>query len=66
MLHEAFQLSLHECLEFDNDLTTMFFLCQPDAPDRNVNMSELGDLDIDCDEQGPHETPNGAHAHKDG
>ncbi len=29
-------------------------------------MSELGDFDIDFDEEGPHETPNGAHAHKDG
>ena len=29
-------------------------------------MSELGDLDIDFNEESPHETPNGSHADKDG
>ena len=29
-------------------------------------MPELCDLDIDFDEEGPHETPDSPHAHKDG
>ena len=29
-------------------------------------MSELGDLDIDFDEKGPHETPHRPHAHEYG
>lgn len=37
-----------------------------DSPDRDVHMSELSDLDIDLDEECPHETPNSPHDHKDG
>ena len=29
-------------------------------------MSELGDLDIDLDEEGTHQTPNSPHDNKDG
>ena len=37
-----------------------------DPPDWDVHVSELSDLDIDLDEERPHETPNGPHDHKDG
>ena len=36
------------------------------VPDWDVQVPELCDLDVDFDEESPHETPNGPHTHKDG